>query len=352
MINFAFFTLIYAWLSHKVDAFGDALMGRMMLWVAGIATVLVTLWIMITGYRVIAGQLREPLMAVVTHMARVVIILSAATTMSVFGANLNTFLTTDLGNEINQVVSGNGDSIYTTIDKNLAYTEVAMSAINAIQTVPGDADLANQKDHASFWAGFGTAGPPMTAAVMLLMYRFAMALFIGFGPLFTLCLMFDQTKSLFNRWLLYGVGTLFSLAVLNVVTAMVLQLSIGVAAGMWSVALIEHLTGGSTEGLSHQALEQGGIGLLLTMLIITVPPMAANFFQGTLGNFLHYSAFGSFGRPGPQGQPPGMYSSYDRQPVTDPRTDYGKTLHSYHPSRISGTTPSNTDAIKPRPVTP
>jgi type IV secretion system protein VirB6 len=93
--------------------------------------------------------------------------------------------------------------------------------------------------------------------------------------------------------------------VLNVVAAMVLQLSIGVAAGMWTIDLISHFTPINTEGLSHQALEQGGIGLLLTMLIITIPPMAANFFQGTLGNFLHYSAFGSFGRPGPQGQPPG-----------------------------------------------
>src|SRR5579875_3366963 len=31
------------------------------------------------------------------------------------------------------------------------------------------------------------------------------------------------------------------------------------------------------------------------MLIITVPPMAASFFQGTLGNFMHYSAFGGSG---------------------------------------------------------
>ena len=42
-----------------------------------------------------------------------------------------------------------------------------------------------------------------------------------------------------------------------------------------------------------QMTEQGGIGLILTMLIITVPPMAANFFQGTLGNFMHFSAFGN-----------------------------------------------------------
>jgi hypothetical protein len=207
--------------------------------VAGVATVLVTLWIMLTGYRVITGQLREPLMAVVTHMARVVVILSATTTMSVFGANLNTFLTTDLSNEINQVVSGSNDSVYTTIDKNLAYTEVAMSAIDAIQTVPGNTDLANQKAHASFWAGFGTAGPPMTA----------------------------------------------------------------------------------------------------------------NFFQGTLGNFLHYSAFGSFGTPGPQGQPPGSYTPQNRPPATVPLADAGKTSNNLHPGLRPVSLPTANDTIKPRPMT-
>jgi type IV secretion system protein VirB6 len=47
---------------------------------------------------------------------------------------------------------------------------------------------------------------------------------------------------------------------------------------------------------------------LLTTLIISVPPMAAMFFQGTLGSFSPYSVFsGGAQRPGPQGQPPGSW---------------------------------------------
>lgn len=306
--NFIFFYLIDNWLTDKITTFSGELMGRVMLWVASLSLVLVTLWILITGYRVITGQLREPLIAVVTQMARVVIIVSAATSMSVFGANLNTFLTVDLSTEINQMVSGSSSSVSQDIDNNLAYTEVAMSAIDAVQLIPGDSAAADQRNRASFWAGLGTAGPPMTAAVMLLMYQFSMALFIGLGPIFIMCLVFEQTKGLFQKWLLYGIGTMFSMAVLNVVTSMVLQLSIGVAAGMWTVGLIESFTMGTTEGLSHQAMEQGGIGMLLTLLIVTVPPMASNFFQGTLGNFLTYSAVsgGNQNGVGPQGQPAGM----------------------------------------------
>uniref|UniRef100_UPI003D3036BD type IV secretion system protein n=1 Tax=Klebsiella pneumoniae TaxID=573 RepID=UPI003D3036BD len=35
---------------------------------------------------------------------------------------------------------------------------------------------------------------------------------VGLGPLFILCLLFDQTKQLFQRWLFYGIGTMFSMA--------------------------------------------------------------------------------------------------------------------------------------------
>ncbi|WP_338062230.1 hypothetical protein [Stenotrophomonas pictorum] len=65
-------------------------------------------------------------------------------------------------------------------------------------------------------------------------------------------------------------------------------------------------TGG---GLSSQAMQQGGMGLILTTLILTAPPMAAMFFQGTLGSFMAYSQIGGAAgaQPGPQGQPPGSY---------------------------------------------
>ena len=57
----------------------------------------------------------------------------------------------------------------------------------------------------------------------------------------------------------------------------------------------------------RHTLEQGGIGLLMTMLVISVPPMAGNFFSATLGNFSAYNVFSRAGQPGPNGQPPGAY---------------------------------------------
>jgi type IV secretion system protein VirB6 len=50
--------------------------------------------------------------------------------------------------------------------------------------------------------------------------------------------------------------------------------------------------------MTSQAMQQGGMGLILTTLIITAPPMAAAFFQGTLGYFTPGSVFGGGGALG------------------------------------------------------
>jgi len=285
------------------------LMATFMTWASAVALMLVTLWIMIQGYRMITGQSRESMMALVMSMTRVAIIVTVATTMSVFGTNLLSFFTTELSTGINQMFTGDNSTAAQTIDDNLAWAQLALAAIDTVQVAPGDAETVDRKNHALLIAGLGAASPPMAAAAMLLLYKFALALFIGLGPLFILCLIFEQTKSLFQRWLLYGIGTIFSMAVLAFVSSLVLQLSLRVAAALWSANIINTITGQGAEGFSTQAMEQGGVGLLLTVLIISVPPMAAMFFQGTLGNFMYFSAFGAgaTSRPGPQGQPPGSY---------------------------------------------
>ena len=134
--------------------------------------------------------------------------------------------------------------------------------------------------------------PAVVAGSMLLLNKVAMALFVGLGPIFILSLMFEPTKQLFNRWLFYGIGTMFSLAVLSVMVAIALDMVLAVAGSFW----VGRILGSSTEGINSMALQQGGLGLVLTTLIIMAPPMAAAFFQGMLGQFTAYSGFGGIGR--------------------------------------------------------
>ncbi|MEA5124571.1 type IV secretion system protein [Xanthomonas floridensis] len=148
---------------------------------------------------------------------------------------------------------------------------------------------------------------------MLLLYQVAIAMFAGFGPLFILCLLFDQTKQLFQKWLLYGIGMMFWMGVLAAMVSICMKMVVEVAGSLWAVkGLGILLQTDFTNGITSQAMQTGGMGVLLTLLILTTPPMAAFFFQGTLGSFMAYSQIGGAasagGSPGPQGQAPGSYT--------------------------------------------
>ena len=309
--DFVFFRLILDFLEERITEFGIELLGNTMAWVGGIALTIMTIWVLVQGFRIATGRSRDSMMELVTNMARAALIVSVATTMGMFGRELNEFLTTDLKERISFLVTGKG-SPEEQIDEALAWMQVALSSIDAIN-VMGDPSMVQEKSRALWFIGLGTGGPAITAGSMLLLYQVAMALFIGLGPIFILCLLFDQTKALFQKWLLYGIGTMFSMAVLVAMVSIALDMVIRVAGTFWITALADKflLDGALADGVTSQAMQQGGMGLILTTLILTAPPMAAFFFQGTLGSFMAYSQIGGSpgaAQPGPQGQPPGSYN--------------------------------------------
>jgi type IV secretion system protein VirB6 len=328
-----------------------------------LALLLVTIWIMIQGYRLITGQSRESMIGLVTHMVRVVVIVAVATTVGAVGHNLHTFVTTELTTDINQLFTGDDTTLAQTIDKNLAETQLAMSAIDTVQVPPGDTEGAASKARAQAFATFGTASPAMAAAAMLLLYEITLALVIGLAPLFIMCLIFEQTKGLFQKWLLYGIGTLFSMGVLAFISSLVLELTYKIAEALWASSIINNVTGLGAEGFTSQSMQQGGVGLLMTVLIISSPPLAAMFFQGTMGNFLFQSAFGMGGARAAamqQGLPPGAYGGGYAPPAantanTNPglRSMGGDAFGSNPNASTRGTIvagPGQLDAIKPQPI--
>jgi type IV secretion system protein VirB6 len=183
------------------------------------------------------------------------------------------------------------------IDNNLAAMQGAMSLIDGLDA-GGDATIAATKTQDKWFTGIGVAGPGVIAGSMLLLNKVALALFIGFGPLFILALLFPQTKSLFTKWLFYGIGTVFSLGVLSVMVSVASSM-IGVVtaafAAKYATLQALGLSSAASEGVNSMAMQQGGLGLILSTLIVMAPPMAAAFFQGMLGQFTAYSSFGTVG---------------------------------------------------------
>lgn len=297
-----FYALISDFIRNEIDNFGFNLMERVSALVGTAALTIITIWVLLQGYRIISGQSRDSLMALVLNVARVTLIVMAATTIGVAGKGTHKFITEDLQSVIASAVTGDENTtLDEQIDDNLAAMQFAMASIDAINIVQ-DPTLNDDKKRALMMVGVGTAGPAMVGGAMLLLYQVALALFVGLGPLFVLCLIFDQTKAFFQRWLMYGISTMFSLAVLAAMLSISAKLVLGVAGAFWTTTTLGALTGLSlNDGMTTIALQQGGVGLLLTVLIVTTPPMAAQFFNGAIGQAVSYSAF-----QGASGYRPGM----------------------------------------------
>ena len=116
-----------------------------------------------------------------------------------------------------------------------------------------------------------------------------MALFIGFAPIFILCLLFKKTAPLFQKWLYYGLATIFSGVMTEISMDLVGNLFGGATAGDFVAKVIG---GGSQTAIMDTVTQQLGLGLILSTLLITVPPMAGMWFNGVMASFSPYAVMG------------------------------------------------------------
>lgn len=346
--QYLFFHEIFRFIDEEIMVFQANMLGSMMAWVSGTALVLVTMWVFWQGYRVIQGQARNA-MELVADGTRAAFIATLAMTMTVAGANAYDFLSNQLPSEITEIVTGENESAGSQIDDSMAQMEVAMVAIDAFG-IAGDGSLAvkEDKDRAMWMAGVGIAGPALVGGALQVLYKVALALFVGFAPLFILSLLFKQTQSLFQKWLLYGIGTMFSFSLMAFMSLVVKKVVLAVSAALIVQYEAAAATPGATaQSVSSMAMLQGGIGLLMTLALVGVPPVAAYFFQGTLGSYMAYSVFG--GAPG-AGQRPGEQgyrgqASPTRDSVDGTASQTGKEVNAG--TRVAGhVAPGNADVTR------
>jgi type IV secretion system protein VirB6 len=237
-------------------------------------------------------------------------------------------------------MTGKTGSAGSIINDQMTQMEAVLAGVDALNVYTGDnANLKADQDRARWMAGIGVAGPMVVGGALLVMYKVGLALFVGFAPLFMMCLIFRSTHALFQKWLLYGIGTMFAQALMAAMAVLCFKVVLATATAFGAQYAIAAGMGQPQQSVSSLAMLQGGIGLLLTLLLVTVPPMAAYFFQGTLGSYVAYSMFGggisgggaAAAGPGPQGQPVG----YGGSRLPSPRTSDGAGQAPQHPGKFS-----------------
>ena len=131
-------------------------------------------------------------MDLVMSSARVAIIFAVATGVAAGGTPMVKAMTDGMTKEIYAAVTGReNEDPYRAIDESLGYMQLAMLSIDALDA-NGDEAIDAAKTRAQFFTGVGIAGPSLVGGSLLLLNRIAMALFVGLGPLFIMCLLFDQ----------------------------------------------------------------------------------------------------------------------------------------------------------------
>ena len=106
-------------------------------------------------------------------------------------------------------------------------------------------------------------------------------------------------------------ATIFSSVLLGVMAEismdLVGNLFGGAAVGKFVATIIGE---GGTTGIMETVTQQLGLGLMLSTLLITVPPMAGMWFNGVMGSFSAYSVIGNGSR---QEVPPHLDGGASRQ---------------------------------------
>ena len=348
------FQELFEFLDGEIDTFRRNVIGNLLELVAGLALVLTTIWIFFKGWMIVSGRSRDSMMGLVVDSLRATLIVFAASTMAFGGTTIYEFISDTLPKGINEMVTGEYEQPERNIDNALDGMQAAMMAIDAIPALDNSSNKTD-KDRAVFLTGLGAAGPSVVGGALMLMYKMAIAMFVAFGPIFILCLLFDSTKSMFNKWLFYGIGTMFSMAVLNFMVSVAMKAVLAVTAAFAAQAAAAMLMGGGPS-ISSMALQQGGLGMVMTVLLVVIPPMAANFFGGTLGHFMHYSVFGGGVATAPSASgPAGAPAPNQARPDSGQRSAYGQggaTYDSPNPGAQvagagAGSTIAKDDTVKP-----
>ena len=304
MLDLFLYTGIRDYIYARISFFTEHVLSQNLTLALTVVVGLLTLWVAIQGFLIVTGRSQEGLKGFIFSLGKSYFIVAVALGVAAGGKFGVRVLTEDLADGISQIMSGDNDLgseclldrskpiSGCKIDLNLKATQTILSSLSAIDTADDDY-LEEKLSQAKLFAGVGTAGPAIVAGTMLIMFRIAMALFVGFAPIFILCLLFKKTAPLFQKWLYYGLATIFSGVMLGVMTEISMDLVGNLFGGATADDFVAKVIGGGSQtAIMDTVTQQLGLGLILSTLLITVPPMAGMWFNGVMASFSPYAVMG------------------------------------------------------------
>lgn len=196
--GYSFLQNIFETVDRAVADYIQSTAGNVVDAVAPVANQMLTLYIILWGFAMYRGVIQEPVLDAAFRLMKVAIIMNLAISVGTYSAlianNLYVLPEYLVG------LFGNGG---TTADSKATLDRVLSDALNASQSAYEKADIFDNPGAylvaAIIWiSAFGSVG---YAAFLIILTKVMIAVLLGIGPIFVICLMFESTKKFFEAWL-------------------------------------------------------------------------------------------------------------------------------------------------------
>ena len=304
--NLGFFILIKTYVEILIMKFGDRGLSALSTVLIPSLMSMVTVWLMFEGYRILNGQSREPLNMFLWRGAKMVVIITVASWIMNNPTVLRDWISEHIKNPIASViVGGEYASPEAMVDSSLLLMHLIMGAFGSLQAATSN-DNGSAFSNFIMASGVAQGAPAVVAGALLLLNEIALSLAILTAPAFILCLLYDPTKQYFQGWLKFFLGSLLTMAVLSVMVTIGLKVMLVYATKVLGEYGVGVAVAGSASqdrpGIAQITIMQGGLGLMMSTLMITAPLLVGNLIGSSLG-FNAYSPFGNGDAKGKDGTP-------------------------------------------------
>lgn len=248
----------------------------------GVTYTLLMIYMMLWGWSTLRGMISEPITDAMTRLIRLSVIVGIAMNLGRYNTFVSNFLWNTPDALAAVVASGYSDST-----TNVQYLDGLMSKLYDL----GDAFWQKANAAGDFLPDFGLlatailiwiAGVAATAygAFLLALSKMALAILLGIGPLFVLCLIFEGTKRFFESWM----GQALNYVFLVVLTAGAIKLILTI--------ITTYLTAAGTpaDPTIDQALPAIVLCVIAALVMMQLPSIAS-----ALGGGVAVSTLGAVG---------------------------------------------------------
>ena len=281
--NLGFFILIKTYVEILIMKFGDRGLSALSTVLIPSLMSMVTVWLMFEGYRILNGQSREPLNMFLWRGAKMVVIITVASWIMNNPTGLRDWISEHIKNPIASViVGGEYASPEAMVDSSLLLMHLIMGAFGSLQAATSN-DNGSAFSNFIMASGVAQGAPAVVAGALLLLNEIA----ILTAPAFILCLLYDPTKQYFQGWLKFFLGSLLTMAVLSVMVKIGLKVMLVYATKVLGEYGVGEAVAGSASqdrpGIAQITIMQGGLGLMMSTLMITAPLLVGNLIGSSLG---------------------------------------------------------------------